>query len=169
MPHTVLDYFIQQLPYCKNKPAIVSKNNSMTYQQLNETSNRLAALLQQKGVRPGDIIPLIAQRTPEMLVGLLAIVKVGASYIPIDARYPAKRIRFIVEQSQASLLLVSNTSLSDIIQYDDREIITIDTISQSLVPSPLIGTLNPDSSAYIIFTSGTTGTPKGVMISTAHC
>lgn len=165
MPHTVLDYFIQQLHYCKNKPAIVSKNNSMTYQQLNDASNRLAALLQQKGVRPGDIIPLIAQRTPEMLVGLLAIVKVGASYIPIDARYPAKRIRFIVEQSQASLLLVSNTSPSDIIQYDDREIITIDTISQSLIPSPLIGTLDPDSSAYIIFTSGTTGTPKGVMIS----
>ncbi|HGM5493316.1 TPA: amino acid adenylation domain-containing protein [Serratia fonticola] len=165
MPHTVLDYFIQQLPYCKNKPAIVSKNNSMTYQQLDDASNRLSVLLRQKGIRPGDTVPLVALRTPEMLIGLLAIVKAGASYIPIDARYPTKRIGFIIEQSQAPLILLSNTSLQDIIHPVGREIITIDIISDPLQSSPLITKLDPELSAYIIFTSGTTGTPKGVMIS----
>ena len=99
MAQSILDYFIQQVTYSPEALAIVSDDQRITYRQLNEASNQLCGQLQRQGVSPGDNVPLVALRTPELLIGILAIIKAGASYIPIDARYPEKRILDIVRQS----------------------------------------------------------------------
>ncbi|VTP60095.1 Tyrocidine synthase III [Serratia rubidaea] len=99
MANHVLDAFIQQVSTSPTHPAIIDKDNkNISYQQLDDLSNRLCALLQRRGVGPGDYIPLLAQRTPQLIIGMLAIVKAGAAYIPLDSSYPEQRIKYIIEK-----------------------------------------------------------------------
>jgi len=167
MTHTVLDFFIRQVSLVKSKPAIVHNGHHVTYQQLDEASNKLCALLQQKGVRPGDSVPLVALRTPEFVIGLVAISKAGASYIPIDAHYPEKRIRDITMQSNAAIILTSNASINSRVNADSAEVISIDNLPEEISPTSATVQSNTDAVVYIIFTSGTTGLPKGVEIAHA--
>lgn len=109
-------------------------------------------------------MPLVALRTPELLIGMLAIIKAGASYIPIDAQYPEKIIQDIVRQSASKKIILSNLSIDFEIKDSSINPLVIDNItSGELLPFELIKP-NGDATAYIIFTSGTTGSPKGVMI-----
>jgi non-ribosomal peptide synthetase component F len=111
MAQSVLNHFIQQVAYFPEKLAIVSNNKHITYRQLDDASNQLCGRLQQQGISPGGYVPLVALRTPELLIGMLAIIKAGASYIPIDARYPEKRIHDIVRQSASKTIILSNLSI----------------------------------------------------------
>lgn len=179
MAHSVLDLFIRQASLGKNTLAIANNGNSISYHQLDEASNKLCALLQEKGVRPGDNVPLVALRTIEFVIGLLAISKAGASYIPIDARYPEKRIRDITSQSNSKIILTSNSSIINRVNTASAEVLSIDNLAgvDSLAPtdnlaeagSAMVASAPSDAQAiaYIIFTSGTTGLPKGVEISHA--
>jgi amino acid adenylation domain-containing protein/thioester reductase-like protein len=164
MIDNVLDAFIQQVSLYPNNPAIIDKCNNISYQQLDEYSNKLCSLLQQKGIGPGNYVPLIARRSPQLIIGILAIVKAGAGYIPIDASYPQARIDAIVEQSGSPLILVSDSSVNSLISSPQFEIISIDNISNSdeVDYQPLA--VSASAVAYVIFTSGTTGSPKGVVI-----
>lgn len=164
MIDNVLDAFIQQVSLSPNNPAIIDKDNNISYQQLDQYSNQLCALLQQRGVGPQSYVPLLAQRTPQLIIGILAIAKAGAAYIPIDAGYPPARISAIVEQSGSPLILTSNKSINNLINSPNMEIVAIDDISNSepLNHQPL--PLSANAAAYVIFTSGTTGAPKGVII-----
>ncbi|MFI8415011.1 amino acid adenylation domain-containing protein [Serratia sp. NPDC078593] len=164
MANNVLDAFIQQVSYSPHHPAIVDKHNTINYQQVDRDSDRLCALLQQKGIGPGCYVPLIAQRTPQYIIGLLAIVKTGASYIPIDAGYPEKRISDIVAQSHSPLILFSNKSINKNINNHSEEIISVDEISSIETADRQPIHLSANAVAYVIFTSGTTGKPKGVEI-----
>ncbi|WP_017891418.1 amino acid adenylation domain-containing protein [Serratia sp. S4] len=164
MAQSVLDYFIQQVTYSPEALAIVSHNKRLTYRQLDDASNQLCGYLQQQGVRPGDCVPLIALRSAEFPIGILAILKAGASYIPIDARYPEKRIQDILRQSASNTIILSNLSIDLGIKYPGVQAFAIDNItSNEPLPFELIKPQG-DETAYIIFTSGTTGNPKGVMI-----
>ncbi|CAI0998071.1 AMP-binding protein [Serratia quinivorans] len=164
MAQSVLDYFIQQVTYSPEALAIVSNNKRLTYRQLDDASNQLCGYLQQQGVRPGDCVPFIALRTAELPIGILAILKAGASYIPIDARYPEKRIQDILRQSAANTIILSNLSIDLEIRPPDVKVFAIDNITSSEpLPFELIKPQG-NTTAYIIFTSGTTGNPKGVMI-----
>jgi amino acid adenylation domain-containing protein/thioester reductase-like protein len=164
MAQSVLDYFIQQVTYSPEALAIVSNNKRLTYRQLDDASNQLCGYLQQQGVRPGDRVPFIALRTAELPIGILAILKAGASYIPIDARYPEKRIQDILRQSAANTIILSNLSIGLEIKSPDVNAFAIDNITSSEpLPFELIKPQG-NATAYIIFTSGTTGNPKGVMI-----
>lgn len=164
MAQSVLDYFIQQVTYSPEALAIVSHNKRLTYRQLDDASNQLCGYLQQQGVRPGDCVPLIALRTAEFPIGILAILKAGASYIPIDARYPEKRIQDILRQSASNTIILSNLSIDLAIKSPGVQAFAIDNItSNEPLPFELIKPQG-DATAYIIFTSGTTGNPKGVMI-----
>ncbi len=164
MAPSVLDYFIQQVSRYPEKTAVVGDNKHLTYRQLDEASSALCALLLRRGVAPDSYVPLVTLRTPEMLIGMLAIVKAGAGYIPIDARYPEKRIQDIVTQSGSPLILASNATIALSENNFSEDIIYIDNISTSSQENITLISPSPDAIVYLIFTSGTTGKPKGVLI-----
>lgn len=129
MAPSVLDYFIRQVSRYPEKTAIVGDNKHLTYRQLDEASSALCTRLKQEGVRPGDAVPLVAQRTVELPIGMMAIAKAGACYIPIDARYPERRIRNIIEQSGSPIILFSNHEIHESIATPSRKTLSIDNIS----------------------------------------
>ncbi|MBH1929795.1 non-ribosomal peptide synthetase [Serratia rubidaea] len=165
MANHVLDAFIQQVSTSPTHPAIIDKDNkNISYQQLDELSNRLCALLQRRGVGPGSLVPLLAQRTPQLIIGMLAIVKAGAAYIPLDSSYPAPRIRHIIAQSRSPLILSDHINNAEINPDGNLEIIPINNLSEKDQLNYQAVAIPQDALAYVIFTSGTTGTPKGVMV-----
>lgn len=133
MAPSVLDYFIQQASRYPEKTAVVGDNKHLTYRQLDEASSALCTRLKQEGVRPGDAVPLVAQRTVELPIGMMAIAKAGACYIPIDARYPERRIRNIIEQSGSPIILFSNHDARVNIDNLPRKVLSIDNISLTKV------------------------------------
>lgn len=165
MANHVLDAFIQQVSTSPTHPAIIDKDNkNISYQQLDDLSNRLCALLQRRGVGPGSLVPLLAQRTPRLIIGMLAIVKAGAAYIPLDSSYPTPRIRQIIAQSRSPLILSDHIDNAEINPDGNLEIIPINNLSEKYQLNYQAVAIPQDALAYVIFTSGTTGTPKGVMV-----
>lgn len=147
------------------KTAVSFSNKSMSYQQLFEKTNQLASYLIHKGVKPGDTVGLCADRSIEMLVFLLGILKAGAAYIPLDPSYPQERIEFMVQDASTRVLIVNKTYQQ---KYDTeaRELIIEDIWSQLdnfQKVSPIIK-LGGNDLAYILYTSGSTGKPKGVKV-----
>ncbi|MHC6529850.1 amino acid adenylation domain-containing protein [Vibrio proteolyticus] len=173
MTLTVLDQFAHQKDLYPHHTALVTSQHTLSYQQLDQLSDKLCGLIQHQGVKPNDLVPLIAHRDAELIIGVLAILKAGAAYVPIDARYPDKRVQTILDQIDAPLIL---TSRSDILPDDtDKPLIAINTLDKLPHYPRKTTTVSASMTAYVIFTSGTTGAPKGVMISHAslwnliHC
>ena len=137
----------------------------LTYQQLDERSNRLAYHLVGSGVTTETPVGLFIERTPELLVGLIAILKAGGAYVPIDPAYPAERIAFIIEDAQAPTIL-THSHLAAQLPELTAAVIAIDKLpAMTEVPSPPpLPVIGPDQAAYIIYTSGSTGTPKGCIV-----
>lgn len=128
---------------------------------MNIKANGIGKELQKRGVHPGDVVGLAFERSIEMLASILGVLKVGATYLPIDPKYPADRISFILNDSGASFLL-SDHSIKDKISFQGVK------ISLNDIYLGEVNNLNSDVKttdiAYIIYTSGTTGKPNGVMI-----
>jgi amino acid adenylation domain-containing protein/non-ribosomal peptide synthase protein (TIGR01720 family) len=144
--------------------AITFEQTSWTYQQLNQHINQLAHYLLQSGVSTGSRVGVCLERSLSMVVTLLAVLKTGAAYVPIDPTYPVDRITFVLKDAQVSHLITCS-------QWDvDATIIDLeasqDKISQQSTQNPQV-TFNLAQLAYIIYTSGSTGTPKGVQVQ--HC
>ncbi|EMB4110649.1 amino acid adenylation domain-containing protein [Serratia marcescens] len=164
--NNVVKQFINQAIESKDKIAIEYGNTIMTYEQLHKESDRLCSLLRLAQVAPGNSVPLVVQRTPEFIIGMLAIAKAGAAYIPIDIHNPQKRIAQIIEQSNSPVVLLGNHAFTSHVELAGVPVIAIDKAYPDLARDPCIPTLSSaDESAYVIFTSGTTGIPKGVMVS----
>jgi amino acid adenylation domain-containing protein len=149
-------------------PAIETVDAVVSYGALNNDANRLAHRMQALGVRRGDVIGVSLDRTPAMVVALLAIVKCGAAYVPIDPSYPVERVRFIVSDSQTRLVVTESHLLE---KFDEQvagtTLLSLDREREGLAAYP---ESNPDAGGspedmlYLIYTSGSTGTPKGVML-----
>ncbi|PSL44170.1 non-ribosomal peptide synthase protein (TIGR01720 family)/amino acid adenylation domain-containing protein [Chitinophaga niastensis] len=162
---TIVDLFAQQALRTPDNVAIVSANHLLTYQELDERSNQLAHYLRSKGVTRESLVPVCIERSADMLIGIMGIMKAGAAYVPVDPEYPAARISFMLEDTAAPLILCSRKCLAALPAMAAQQIILTDaaaiadgaTLSLTSVPSP-------DHLAYIIYTSGSTGKPKGVMI-----
>jgi amino acid adenylation domain-containing protein/non-ribosomal peptide synthase protein (TIGR01720 family) len=138
---------------------------SITYRELNEKSNQLAHLLREKGVRPDDIgiVGIMADRSVEMIIGVLSILKAGGAYLPIDPNYPPARINYIIKDSEIRLLLTKKGFEN--ITNDKCEVIELENSHLYSGETKNLETLNtPNDLAYIIYTSGSTGKPKGVII-----
>jgi amino acid adenylation domain-containing protein len=167
--------FEQQAAATPDNLAVVFEGQSLSYRQLNEKANQLAHHLLGLKTETGAALltgnPLIAiaiERSPEMVVGLLAILKVGGAYVPVDPGYPASRIRHMLEDSQAPLLLTQSRLLGQLspaeLQHGCMTLCLdeLDVNGQSAEnPAARSG---PEDLAYVIYTSGSTGMPKGVMI-----
>ena len=155
--------FEEQAKKTPDNVALVFTEERMTYRELNEKSNQMARLLREKGVKPDQLVGIMVDRSLEMIIGILGILKAGGAYLPIDPEYPEERIKFMIEDSESTLLLTQSW-LSDRIEFNGKK---IDLDDAKLYPGNAmnIGQVNrPTDLAYVIYTSGTTGNPKGVMI-----
>ncbi|WP_432400822.1 amino acid adenylation domain-containing protein [Wukongibacter sp. M2B1] len=146
-----------------DKVAIIYGKEKLTYGELNERANKLSRLLAAKGVESEDIVGLVTERSIDMVVGILGILKAGAAYMPIDPSYPKDRIDYMLTDSDTRIVLVQK-HLKERIEYEG-EIIEIgeeEKIGEEIQAASNKNKAN--SLAYIMYTSGSTGRPKGVMI-----
>lgn len=150
-----------------NNTAIIFREEKITYLQLNERANQLAHHLKAKGVKAGKLIPVFTERSPEMIIAILGILKAGGTYVPIDTDYPIERINYLLKDIAATILVSISDGTFKLQDVDDLEIVVVDDEESFINLQPKTNLNTPiDSSdlAYVIYTSGSTGQPKGVMI-----
>ena len=153
--------FEEQVAKFPARTALVWDGQEITYHELNERANGVAAVLQ--SVLPGvrnPIIAILLNRSPEMVIALLGVLKAGGAYLPIDPDYPATRIRYMLDDSQPAVL-ITHSDIDPGMNLTCRRV-DIDRLDAGGVYMPVA--VQPDDLAYIIYTSGSTGDPKGVMI-----
>jgi amino acid adenylation domain-containing protein len=146
--------------------AVVCGEYRMSYRELDLASNRLAHELQRRGVDPASRVAVVLDRSPELMVALLAVLKSGSAYIPLDPTYPVERLQYIFESARPAAL-ITQASLRERLAHEAISVIVVDSQSmliekQSAETLPL--SVSPDDPAYVIYTSGSTGRPKGVAI-----
>jgi len=141
----------------------------ITYRELNERANRVAWALSRAGVAPDDRVALCLERTPDMVVAILGVLKAGGAYLPIDPAYPDDRIEFTTQDAGARIMIVdeANCTRLSALSHDAR-VVRVTELMESVsnaesVSGPVVN-VTPDNSAYVIYTSGSTGRPKGVMV-----
>ena len=170
---TIYQLFEEQTAKTPDNIAVVYEGKELTYKELNEKSNQLAHHIQSEYkermnglLMPDTLIAICLDRSLEMLVGILAVLKAGAAYIPIDTEYPQERIDYILKDTQAAFILTQKNILKGI-KLPREKILSID-LSEELYKtknkSNLLQNSTSDDLAYIIYTSGSTGKPKGAMI-----
>lgn len=160
------EMFEQQVERTPEALAVVFEREQIAYRSLNERANQLAHYLRRLGVGPETLVGVCLERSLEMVVALLAVLKAGAAYVPLDPEYPRERLSFMMEDAQASVLLTMD-GLKGTLPSHDTELIALDK------DWPLIAKegdqnlplrMTTDNLAYVIYTSGSTGKPKGAMI-----
>ncbi|WP_053133416.1 non-ribosomal peptide synthetase [Pseudomonas sp. MIACH] len=159
--HTVHGAFEVQAERQPHAIAVVQDGESLTYRQLNQRANQLAHHLLALGVQPDDRVALCCRRGPQMLVGLLGILKAGAAYVPIDPAYPAERIAYLLQDS-APVAVLAQASTRELL--GSVASLDLDDLQHANVSNPQIAALTAAHLAYVIYTSGSTGQPKGVMV-----
>ena len=164
---TIIDLFAAQVSKTPESIALCFSGQQLTYSQLNEGSNRLAHYLKDKGIKKDTLVPVFMNRGIDIIIAMLAILKVGAAYVPIDPGYPVERIRYMLEDTGALLVLTSNNPTLKKSGLADIDIIDIEEQAVSIHKYPASGVeilVEPHQLAYVIYTSGSTGKPKGVMV-----
>ncbi|MEM6437154.1 MAG: AMP-binding protein, partial [Cyanobacteria bacterium P01_D01_bin.115] len=176
------ELFEQQVEKAPDATALIFAEQSLTYQELNARANQLACHLQAHGIGSEALVGICMERTTDMVVALLAILKAGAAYVPLDPAYPAERLRFILQDAQVALLITDGAAVLGEARREDESMIA----KTKSVTHPTIPILNlaemaeaiaprfhsptpplphsPAALAYVIYTSGSTGRPKGVAI-----
>jgi amino acid adenylation domain-containing protein len=158
--------FQDQVELTPDAVAIVFEDQQLTYRELNARANKLAHYLRTLGVGSEVLVGLCAERSLDMVVGLLGILKAGGAYLPLDPNYPQERLTFMLSDSQVSILLTKQNFISQLLEHKGRAV-CLDTdwevISQHRDDN-LSLCVQPCNLAYVIYTSGSTGQPKGVII-----
>ncbi|KUI06069.1 non-ribosomal peptide synthetase [Mycobacterium sp. IS-3022] len=155
--------FASQVERAPQAVALSCGERSWTYRELDEASNRLAHLLVGHGAGPGECVALLLPRSGEAIVSILAVLKSGAAYLPIDPVLPVARIGFMLADT-AAIAAITTTELADRLDGQDLAVIDIDDPAVDNQPSTALPGPAPEDVAYLIYTSGTTGVPKGVAI-----
>lgn len=160
---TIAQLFEEQVEKTPDNIALVFGNEQLTYRELNERANSLAYCLRNKVIGRNDIVGIMVNRSLEMIVSILAVLKSGACYIPIDPEYPQDRIEYMLDNSNSKMLLTFE-KLQDKVNFDNKLFVELSNELYNSNKSNLENINEPDDLAYIIYTSGSTGKPKGVML-----
>ena len=165
-PNRLHELFQEQAAHTPNAVAVVFEDQQLTYRELDIRSNQLAHYLQRAGVGPETLVGVFMERSIEMIVSLLGVLKSGAAYVPLDPAYPAERLSFILDDVGAPVI-VTQKHLEELLPEQTANVIRVDAdwrfISEESAAHPApVGT--DQNLAYVIYTSGSTGRPKGVMI-----
>ncbi|WP_328489127.1 non-ribosomal peptide synthase/polyketide synthase [Streptomyces zaomyceticus] len=170
---TVLDLFREQTARTPHAAAVTGSDGTLDYAELDARSSRLAHLLVARGAAPERFVGIALPRTTEMVVALLAVLKTGAAYLPVDPDYPAERIEFMLDDTRPTLLVTTRDlagALPDTgtprLHLDDPELADALAAQPATAPTDADrhSPLRPAHPAYVIYTSGSTGRPKGVVI-----
>ncbi|RMT80962.1 non-ribosomal peptide synthetase, partial [Pseudomonas viridiflava] len=145
--------------------AIRYESRRLTYGELNARANQVAHRLIEQGIGPDDRVAICVERSPEMIVGLLGILKAGAGYVPIDPAYPADRLAYLLKDSAPAALLVQRATQA-VLTVERMPVICLDdgSLQGLAMHNPQIAGLTSSHLAYVIYTSGSTGLPKGVQV-----
>ena len=162
-PASIPELFARQVARTPEAGAVTFEGRSVTYRELDEAANRLAHLLAGHGVGPGQYVALLLSRSAEAIAAILAVLKTGAAYLPIDPALPADRIDFMLYDT-APIAAITTADLAD--RLDGHGLLVIDVNDPAVEgqPATALPAPAPDDIAYLIYTSGTTGVPKGVAI-----
>ncbi|RUS95287.1 hypothetical protein DSM106972_090630 [Dulcicalothrix desertica PCC 7102] len=158
--------FEAQVERTPDAEAVVFADQKLTYQGLNSRANQLARYLQTLGVKPEVPVGVFVERSLEMAVGLLGVLKAGGAYIPYDPQLPKERLAYMLSDSQVPILLTQQKLVKELPDYQGR-IVCLDTEWEAIATESqenLSSSVNPENLAYAIYTSGSTGQPKGVLI-----
>lgn len=162
--HTLVSLFEEQVLQNPDRTAVVVEGVRLTYDELNAKANELANyLIQQYEPSPNECIPIMVDRSEWMLIGLLAIQKTGAAYLPIDPLCPLERLRFMLEDCDARVLLTEQQSFAAATLAAECSVEGIRTCANGDAANPGVA-VSPEALAYVIYTSGSTGQPKGVLV-----
>jgi len=162
-PHEFIEDQVGRSP---DVPALTIGAEQISYRELNSRSNRLAHFLREQGVGPETLVGVCLDRSFDSVVSLLAILKSGGTYLPLDPKFPKDRLAFMLADSEVSLLLTDSSKHEDLLGTTAR-VVRLDRGNESLSQAPATNLpLNskPEHLAYLIYTSGSTGKPKGVMV-----
>jgi amino acid adenylation domain-containing protein len=143
--------------------AVVFGERRLTYAELDARAESVAGRLRAAGAGPGTLVAVCIERSLDMMVGLLAVLKAGAGYVPLDPGHPARRLAFMIEDSGATILLTQADRVADLPEQRAR-VLCVDSTDGAGGPTAAVATATADDLAYVIYTSGSTGTPKGVRI-----
>ncbi|MBX8687677.1 amino acid adenylation domain-containing protein, partial [Mycobacterium sp. 20091114027_K0903767] len=160
---SISEVFAGQVACTPDAVAVSCAGCSLTYRELDEASNRLAHLLVGLGAGPGQCVALLLDRSAEAIVAIMAVLKSGAAYMPIDPAHPDARIAVVVADAQPVAALSTGT-LAERLQLCGVEVIDVADPQIDAIPSSTLPVPDPDDIAYVIYTSGTTGVPKGVAV-----
>ncbi|MCF5707191.1 amino acid adenylation domain-containing protein, partial [Pseudomonas syringae] len=165
LEHTVHGLFEAQVQRTPTSVALVHGAAELTYSELNERANRLAHHLREQGVVPDSRVAICVERGADMVVGLLAILKAGGGYVPLDPAYPAERIAYMLQDSAPAVVLAQNVT-RNLVAASGVPVVNLDDVTwqDKSVSNPQVDSLTSTHLAYVIYTSGSTGLPKGVMI-----
>ncbi|MFP3597034.1 AMP-binding protein, partial [Chryseobacterium sp. SIMBA_029] len=161
---TIVQLFEEQVENTPNNIAVVFENRKLTYKQLNEKVNQVAHYIKNNHlIGHGHVIATLLPKSEDLLISLLAIKKLGCIYLPIDINYPKDRIDYILEDSDAKLLLSKKNSIQALAIHQPYVSLESDEVQLEQIYNLNI-TIHPNDIAYLIYTSGSTGQPKGVLV-----
>lgn len=166
---SIHELFEAQVERTPDAVAIIFENEHLTYRELNKRANQLAHYLQNQGVSPGVLVGICVERSHQMVVGLLGILKADGAYVPFDPAYPQERISFMLQDAQVAVVLTQQELVATLPKHQAK-VVCLDTDWRSITQEDeenLLSQTNANNIAYVIYTSGSTGKPKGVQIT--HC
>ncbi|OBF13599.1 non-ribosomal peptide synthetase [Mycobacterium sp. ACS4331] len=162
-PVSIPALFAEHVALAPEAEAVTCQGRSLTYRELDDSANRLAHLLVGQGVGAGDCVAILLPRSLEAVVAILAVLKSGAAYLPIDPSLPSARTDFVLSDA-APVVAVVTADLVERVAGSGLAVITVDDPRLDSQPTSAIPEPDPDDLAYLIYTSGTTGVPKGVAV-----